>query len=271
MADKGLTILVSQFFRIQQHRIRLGHQLTSIKKKGDDSVEPCVLNTLQAQFDALVAIEGVLEQSITDILNTHPAWPWLKRVKGIGPRLGGKLLGVIGDISTYDTPSKLWRAMGYGLSEYWVDQKTGRVLAPVVGSKWEKKDGELVRVKVQIEKPSPNAVIKTMRDRPVKGFLTPYSKTAKSTCYLVGISFLKTGSPYARIFYASKDYYLKNRPDWTPDHIRLAAVRRMVKIFLVHLWYEWRKAEGLPTRLPYVHEKLGHTTLYKPEDFVKEA
>jgi hypothetical protein len=41
-------------------------------------------------------------------------------------------------------------------------------------------------------------------------------------------------------------------------HIHWMALHNTVKKFIHHLFEEWRKAEGLPSRLPYVFEKLGH-------------
>jgi hypothetical protein len=41
-------------------------------------------------------------------------------------------------------------------------------------------------------------------------------------------------------------------------HIHWMALHNTVKKFIHHLFEEWRKAEGLPSKLPYVFEKLGH-------------
>jgi hypothetical protein len=43
-------------------------------------------------------------------------------------------------------------------------------------------------------------------------------------------------------------------------HIDAMAKRKAVKLFLSHLYVKWRELEGLPTRPPYVIEKMGHTT-----------
>lgn len=45
------------------------------------------------------------------------------------------------------------------------------------------------------------------------------------------------------------------------------AMRKMVKLFLSHLWEVWRTVEGMDTRPPYPHEYLGHVTYYDPVDF----
>jgi len=43
-------------------------------------------------------------------------------------------------------------------------------------------------------------------------------------------------------------------------------VRKMIKRFLVLLWAYWREAEGLPTRVPYPQEYLGHDHMVVPGD-----
>jgi len=47
-------------------------------------------------------------------------------------------------------------------------------------------------------------------------------------------------------------------------HIKNMAWRIPGKIFLQHLWHVWRVLEGLPIRLPYVQEKLGHKNIIEP-------
>jgi len=104
------------------------------------------------------------------------------------------------------------------------------------------------------------------RDRPRKGEKLPYNSRLKSTCYLIGVSMIRTGSPYRQVYDAAKEQYNATRPDWSPSRIHMAAMRKMIKIFLVHLWLVWRELEGLPTRQPYVQEKLGHTHIITPQE-----
>lgn len=55
---------------------------------------------------------------------------------------------------------------------------------------------------------------------------------------------------------------------WTPGRINNAAKRYMVKMFLVHLWTEWRKIEGLPVTVTWHEAKRGYTHLeHKPCGF----
>ncbi len=54
--------------------------------------------------------------------------------------------------------------------------------------------------------------------------------------------------------------------DAKPSHRHGHALRLIIKAVLGDLWFVWREIEGLPTRSPYVEEKLGHTGIVRPEE-----
>ncbi len=103
-------------------------------------------------------------------------------------------------------------------------------------------------------------------DRPRKGEKISYNPKARQICYNIGSSFLKTGSPYRAEYDRIKTFYEEER-DWTKLHIHNASLRKMIKLFLSHLYERWRELEGLPVRKLYVVEKMGHSTVSKPEDY----
>lgn len=109
------------------------------------------------------------------------------------------------------------------------------------------------------------AVIDGERERPVKGEQLHYNIRLKTTVYLVATSFLRTNSPYRKFYDNAKEYYANSR-DWTKLHVHNAAMRKMSKMFLSHLWLVWRQLEGLPVREPYVKEKLGHENIVTPQE-----
>lgn len=111
------------------------------------------------------------------------------------------------------------------------------------------------------------AVIDGARERPVRGEKLHYNSRLKTALYLLAGSFLKANSPYRQIYDDARAHYGANRPDWTDGHRHAAAMRKMIKIFLSHLWVRWRALEGLPTRAPYAMEYQGHTSYERPEDY----
>lgn len=107
-------------------------------------------------------------------------------------------------------------------------------------------------------------------EKPTKGEKLHYSARLKKLMYVIAGSFLKCNSPYRTIYDGAKEYYQANR-DWTKLHIHYASLRKMEKIFLAHLWLEWRKARGLPISKPYILEQRGHNREYKVEEFLEPA
>lgn len=103
------------------------------------------------------------------------------------------------------------------------------------------------------------------RDRLRKGEKAPYNTRLKTTCYLIGTSMLRCNSPYRAVYDAAKERYQATR-DWSKGRVDMAARRKMIKVFLVHLWLVWRELEGLPTRTPYVQEYMGHTHIITPQE-----
>lgn len=108
------------------------------------------------------------------------------------------------------------------------------------------------------------------RDRPTKGKKLPYNANLKKTCYLIGTSFMRAGSPYRAEYDTAKEFYTVNRPDWTKGHCDMAAKRRMIKMFLSHLWVVWRDVEGLPLSAPYASSQLRHDGIVPPWRYVPD-
>ena len=111
------------------------------------------------------------------------------------------------------------------------------------------------------------AVVEGKAERRRAGEKAHYCGRLKVTCYLLGTSFLRLGSPYREVYDRAKERYAQTHPEWTPLHRHRAAQRVMVKIFLSHLWERWRLLEGLPVRNHYAADYLGHPTTLRPEQF----
>lgn len=110
-------------------------------------------------------------------------------------------------------------------------------------------------------------VVNGARERYEKGESAHFNRRLKIACRLVGESFLKSRSPYADIYYSAKQHYAATHPEWIPAHAHNAALGKMIKLFLSHLWQVWRELEGLPTREPYASEHLRHENIMRPESF----
>lgn len=103
----------------------------------------------------------------------------------------------------------------------------------------------------------------------IKGEKSSFSSRVRTLCaYDVGESFIKSRSPYKRLYDERKLYTQVTHPDWSKGHRHQDARRIMVKIFLQHVWHRWRQMEGLPINLPYVIEREGHSHLYRWQEFI---
>lgn len=254
-----LAILVREHERAQRERIRTGNQLSAAERgvMQHDETTLAILVRLHGQYRQL---EDALLDDVTRLARELPIYRQLRAVVGIGPTIAAQMLGLI-DIARAQTVSALWRFAGQGLGRYWRDE-AGRIVAPVRGRRWD--GGEIA---IAQPEPEPGWVMVQVRDHPVAGWLLPYNKRLKVTCYRAGVSMLRSGSPYRLIYDQSREHYARAQPDWTDGHAHAASLRRMVKIFLSHLWERWRVAEGLPVRVHYAQEYLGHSTRYTPEEF----
>lgn len=103
-------------------------------------------------------------------------------------------------------------------------------------------------------------------ERRKRGEVIHHNPALKTVMFKLATSFLRSKSPYSQEYYRAKEFYETER-EWTKLHCHRAALRKMMKMFLAHLWMHWRTLEGLDTRPLYVIEKLGHTTYENGADY----
>lgn len=111
------------------------------------------------------------------------------------------------------------------------------------------------------------AVIDGKAEKPVPGEKLHYSKRLKATMYLVAKQLMAVKGPYYDYYYEMRQKYESKHPDWPRLRIHLAALRKVEKLFLAHMWEKWRTYEGLPVRRPYVIDMLGHNNFRAPEEY----
>lgn len=231
MHNSELRWLTDAYSQTQKLRIMLGNQISAREREVDQGPAPKVI---QGLYEQLYEAEHMMLKDFQSALIGHKAMIWLDQIKGVGPTLAAKILSQIDISNGFETVAKLWRYSGYGM--HFDEDKQAFV-----------------------------------RDRPTKGQKLPYNRRLKTTLYLVAVSFLKCKSPYTQFYVSAKQRYEHVHPEWTKAHIHNAALRKMIKMFLAHLWITWRTAEGLPTRAPYVQEYLHHENIVDPWKMVKKA
>ena len=184
-------------------------------------------------------LEDILNDWIRDQVTEHPAYEWFSQVKGVGTLNIGKVLAYI-DIEEADTISSLWKYAGYGVT-----------------------NGK--------------------GDRPVPGKKLCFNRKLKTMCYRLGTSLIRAKGAYY-------DYYVREKKrierkaeekglkivsgketegTISKGHIDMMARRKMMKLFLAHLWLVWREALGLPITKPYAHQMMGHDGYIDPWKMVE--
>ncbi len=174
--------------------------------------------------------------NLGEILMDFPIYTkYLKGVKGIGPAIAGVIISEI-DITRARHPSSLAQYAGLGV------EADGR------GTSKRKEHLKTIPYTDKDGHPAERQGIT----------YNPFLKTK-----LMGVcasSFIKQSeSPWRQIYLNCKTRY-ENEPAWaerTKGHRHNAAMRYMIKQFLIELYTKWRTLEGLPVSEPYHIAKLG--------------
>ena len=280
--------IASAFDSAQQLRIKTGEQLRAVLQgrdrkwvvgspiiddpdellgriRGGGTLGPVPL--LGAAYQRYWKDEREMQRLMSEHVAAHPAWPWLSRVRGIGPSLAARLLSRL-DVERAPTPSSFWSYCGLAtvtaevhrcdLCGHRVTLAAGRrVRAPHRSpSTSEPCGGALVP-----DTTDDAAQVRVAQPRPSRGESAPYDRTAKQLCYLVGVSFLRTGGAYKAHYGDQRTRLDERKPDWTPRRKHLTAMRMTEKLFLAHLWIVWRESVGLPVTTPYGEARLGEASI----------
>ncbi len=249
---KFLNLLVKDYKRISDE---VAGKINSRTFKPGEIINSYEAYFMAETYVALLDREAAIDKLLAHMLGKIPIWTeFLESVKGIGPRLAGRLIHAVGDISMARHASSLWKL--FGLDVY-IDPKTG------IGSA-----RTLYKPEHQVDKTI------SRKDGTVKEFRGAAfdPKRRALAVGVIGASFIKAkNSKYSPIFYNYRTrmenhaiYGVHNDGKEVDGYGKISKMRRMrqatrymVKIFLADLWLEWRKIEGLPISDPYSVAKLG--------------
>ena len=219
------------FKQIQKVRISAGQRQWA--KYGENGHKEEFLDSLKEAEDT---INKNLKKELKDI-PIHNAW--LQHIKGCGPSISAGLLSEI-EVENFKTPSSVHKWFG-------LDVVNG-------------KPPKLTKGKTLTFSPKRRAlVIGILGDQFIRNkksfYRTIYDNEKQRQ--------LDKTFPVGEL--ASKyDGYKKEDTHLSKGHIHNRAIRKAVKLFLSHYWHVSRILVGLPTRVPYPIEYLGHTTIIEP-------
>lgn len=240
--------------------------LAAIRSGEADGPVPILGRTYRRHSEA----ERDLRRAMLTALSDHPAWPWMARVKGIGPTLGARLLARL-DVTKAPSPSSFWSYCGLATVpgiEYRCSVCGLRSSFPtryrVRGPHNDPRTADRCRGQLEAMR-GPDDGVRVAQPKPAAGERASYDQLAKKICYLIGVSFLRSGSAYERYYRRERAKLQRERPGWSDGRIHFAALRKMEKLFLAHLWAVWREGAGLPATTPYAHAVLRHEDYLPPE------
>ena len=276
--NRDLKWIAAAFESAQVQRLRVGDEIRAVVKRegatngalrgaGDidallarirAGASPAPLSALGDEYRRYWDEERELLRVLSERIAQHPAWPWLERVRGIGPSLAARLLARL-EIDRAPTPSSFWSYCGLAT----VAAEVYR--CPQCGYELSLPSGRLVRSGHRIPgtgQPCPGALSaagegprRVAQPRPTRGENAPYDREAKKLCYLIGISFVRQGDAYRRYYQEQRSRLDVAKPDWIPRRRHLTALRMTEKLFLAHLWLVWREQLGLPITAPYADSR----------------
>jgi len=253
--------------------------------------------------DNLFSIEANMKDDIESQAKLYPISEWITAQKGLSYDLTGQLIGIIQDIKRFDNVSKLWAYFGLAVVDvcqnkgcgkrwYALEEKAKKV-SHIKARQKEQEDKKVVKTRSEDIIPAESMVcncehpdVKRTSQRPIKGTLLDYNPTAKMLAFKVASQFVKQGDLYRKLYEEFKAGY-EGRTDLRVEvdkkkgkmtkgkggtvvetkgtaHIHAMAQRKMVKVFLQHLWVQWRTMEGLSISMPYVIDRLKHSDYIQP-------
>jgi hypothetical protein len=269
-AEALLELAASGYEHAQRDRIRYGEQIRAILQRRDARWGPLPDEERDVDPDALlreiretgggpVPLLGRLYANAWEqehemgaqmqaLIARHPAWEWMRGVRGVGSVLAARLLSRL-DISRASSPASFWSYCGLGTvaAEEQVCEECGARVFVAPGTRVQAPHAMAGRRGTCTGPLHPRGLAGTVRvaqGRPRRGERAAYDLEAKTICYLIGVSFVRCGGPYRTLYDERKAHLAAHHPEWPAKRVHLAAVRATVKRFLADLWVAWREAEG---------------------------
>ena len=210
---------------------------------------------LERAYSRAVDDESYLSDELRAAVEEHPAWSWLKSIKGVGHLLAARLLSRL-DISRADTPSAFWAYCGLATIPGIAYRCAKCGLETAYPAGYQSRGPHFSRHGTRecagtLEQVHDGQSVRVAPRRGALGGRGSYDAHARKSCYLIGVSFLRCSSEYRSFYDSERERLARTRQGWTPKRAHLASLRKMQKMFLRDLWLAWRRVENLSIVPPY--------------------
>lgn len=210
--------------------------------------------------------ERAAYDEMSEALEGHPAWAWLRQIRGVGPTLGAKLLARL-DLDRANNSSSFWAYCGLSTipGQQWTCKTCG--YTSIHSATYEVTGKHKGCKDLAVKTAGPEDGVRAAKPAMERGQEKDYDAFAKKTLYLLAMSWLKAGAKsfYNDVYRKKLAYYDRERPGWQKGRKHYGALRCAEKMFLSHLYESWCRATGREPVFPYPHEKMGHEDYVSPE------
>jgi hypothetical protein len=240
--------------RVCYEKITDGVVVNLKKFKGHGIIDTYSEFSLVETYLNLENAEKTAFKRLDNVIKAHPLWEhYLEHVKGVGVAMAGVIISEF-DINKAKYHTNMWKYAGLDVIMV-EDENTGELHG--IG-RCNKKE-----YMSEVEYTDSKGEIQTKK---TLGY-NPWLKTK-----LLGVlatSFLRAKGNYYEIYLNYKNR-IANMPEHkskTLAHRNRMALRYMIKIFIIHLYENWKVIEGQPVFSPFNADKLGivHTGYGKDE------
>ena len=261
--------LVDMYYDFQSQRIQTQLRIGASERVNSLSKDDLSIYGLTTIFENAASFERDIEKLIKTQLKNHALYnQYLVKITGIGPMLAAGLIAYIDDIEKFKHVSSLWQYVGYGMNRYCIHCKKPTFI-PV---KYD--TGKTAKKLHPLEScPICNKQTSSILQKRIMGYQSNWNDKLKVLSWKAGVSFVKQSaarSKYRQLYDSIKSDEHMQHPKkikenskilYNDGHLHNRAMRKVVKIFLAHLWQTWRRQKGLEATEPYAKQLLGHSTV----------
>ncbi len=262
------------YYDFQQQRISTQLRINSNKKLYKISDKDIEFFGISDIFKDAEMFEKRLKTLIDNQLpNIKLYTEYFEKIAGIGTIISAGLLAHIHPIENYKNISRLWQMAGYGMNRYCRNCNSPTFIEVEYKKKGSKKKTIAKRLKPFDECPVCGNETTPVIQRRTIGYQSNWNPKLKSLLYLLASSFVKqppTRSKYRKLYVQFKRDEKRAHPKkikengrimYNDGHLHNRAMRRLIKVFLAHLWETWRKMEKLPVTKAYAGQMMSHDVI----------